>query len=73
MSRTVSFTSMAEGTKEDYELLEEMEAEYVKTLPDRVLEELEKLKNSFAGYQVPSASRRRTTLPFSIPLPGARG
>jgi predicted HD phosphohydrolase len=50
--RTVKFTAMADGTKEDYDLLEELEAEYIKELPERILEELAKLKNSLAGYQV---------------------
>ena len=52
MTQTVQFTSMAEGTKEDYELLEKFEDEYIEELPNRILEELQKLKNSLAGYQV---------------------
>jgi predicted HD phosphohydrolase len=48
----VSFTSMAEGTKEDYELLEELEQPYLDALPDRLLEAVVALKDSFSGYQV---------------------
>jgi predicted HD phosphohydrolase len=50
--QTVQFTSMAEGTKEDYELLGRYEHEYVAQLPSRLLAALDQLKQSFAGYQV---------------------
>lgn len=49
---TVSFTRMADGTKEDYELLARLEEEYNKTLPDRLLAAVEALKDSLSGYQV---------------------
>lgn len=49
---TVSFVNMADGTKEDYELLERLGERYLDTLPDRVLAALEALKRSFAGYKV---------------------
>ena len=49
---TVKFTSMADGTAEDYALLDRYEEEYVAVLPDRMMEALEKLRTSFAGYQV---------------------
>jgi predicted HD phosphohydrolase len=49
---TVTFTRMADGTREDYELLQELEKEYVSELPDRLLAALEELKHSFSGYQV---------------------
>src|SRR5438067_12177715 len=49
---TVAFTSMAEGTAEDYELLGRYEKEYVAALPDRLLSALDGLKHSLAGYQV---------------------
>jgi predicted HD phosphohydrolase len=49
---TVAFTRMADGTREDYELLARYEEEYEKELPDRLLHALEGLKHSFAGYQV---------------------
>lgn len=49
---TVTFTSMAEGTKEDYELLGRLEEQYNETLPQRLLAALEGLKDSLSGYQV---------------------
>lgn len=49
---TVSFTRMADGTKEDYELLHDLEQQFVAELPDRLLAALEELKHSFSGYQV---------------------
>jgi predicted HD phosphohydrolase len=49
---TVSFTRMADGTREDYELLHQLEQEFVKELPDRLLAAVEELKHSFSGYQV---------------------
>ncbi len=49
---TVSFTSMAEGTTADYELLARHEDEYLRGLPDRLLEAVGVLEHSFAGYQV---------------------
>jgi predicted HD phosphohydrolase len=49
---TVQFTRMADGTKEDYELLDRYMEEYVKGLPDRLLEALGELKQSFDGYRV---------------------
>jgi predicted HD phosphohydrolase len=50
--QTVGFTRMADGTREDYDLLARYEDEYVTTLPDRLLEALERLRTSLAGYQV---------------------
>jgi len=49
---TVSFTRMQDGTTKDYELLEHLEAQFVKTLPDRIQAQLQKLESSFSGYQV---------------------
>src|SRR2546423_8553953 len=49
---TVRFTRMADGTAEDYALLDRYEEQYMTGLPDRLLESLEKLRASFAGYQV---------------------
>ena len=50
--QTVSFTRMADGTKEDYEFLARLEEEYVNGLPDRLLQALDELKTSLSGYQV---------------------
>jgi predicted HD phosphohydrolase len=51
-ARVVSFRRMEDGTREDYELLERGEREYVRALPDRVLEALRKLDQSLPGYPV---------------------
>ena len=50
--KTVKFTEMKKGSKEDYELLAEYEKNYVNELPDRILESLKNLDNSVDGYQV---------------------
>ena len=50
--KTVKFTEMKKGSKEDYELLAEYEKNYVNELPDRILESLKNLNNSVDGYQV---------------------
>jgi len=52
MSRIVSFRQMKDGTKEDYELLDEAEKRYALGLADRVLESLAKLDHSLEGYPV---------------------
>ncbi|MGB1871639.1 MAG: HD domain-containing protein [Candidatus Puniceispirillaceae bacterium] len=43
---------MDEGTKADYSLLNDLEREYVSALPDRVLNALNELSNSLAGYKI---------------------
>ncbi|WP_299193673.1 HD domain-containing protein [uncultured Erythrobacter sp.] len=50
--RTVSFTRMDEGTREDYALLEQHEATYKAGLPDRLMERLRSLGEGLSGYQV---------------------
>ncbi len=47
----VSFTQMKDGTAEDYELLGRIEAEEMKSFPDRVLGWLLTMEDS-AGYQI---------------------
>lgn len=49
---TVSFTRMADGTREDYEFLARHEHEFAAGLPDRLIASLGKLRNSFGGYQI---------------------
>src|ERR1700709_1845175 len=49
---TVSFTAMADGTKQDYELLDRRDAEYTERLPDRLLAAVQALEHSITGYQV---------------------
>ncbi|MGC1521581.1 MAG: HD domain-containing protein [Steroidobacteraceae bacterium] len=48
----VGFLRMEDGTREDYELLDRSEQEYVRALPDRVLAALGKLDQSLPGYRV---------------------
>jgi predicted HD phosphohydrolase len=48
----VSFTRMADGTAEDYALLERYELEHALGLPDRLLQALEAMRDSVEGYQV---------------------
>jgi predicted HD phosphohydrolase len=52
VSRIVSFRQMKDGTKEDYELLDEAEKRYALGLADRVLESLARLDHSLEGYPV---------------------
>ena len=49
---TVAFTEMKHGTAQDYLLLQEREAEYIRALPDRLLAALQRLDGSLEGYQV---------------------
>ena len=49
---TVSFTSMAAGTREDYQLLERLEAQFASETANRVLDQLKGLAGSLAGYKV---------------------
>ena len=49
---TVSFVNMADGTKEDYELLGRYEEQFVEELPDRLMRALDDLKKSLPGYKV---------------------
>ena len=49
---TVNFTSMAQGTRAEYELLDRYESEFTDSLPYRILEHLERLNDSVSGYKV---------------------
>ena len=49
---TVSFTRMADGSAEDYMLLERLEKQHAAGVADRVLGHLRGLEKSFGGYQV---------------------
>jgi len=51
-SRTVGFTRMEDGTREDYELLDRLAEEQSAALPDRLLASLRGLAGSFDGYPV---------------------
>lgn len=52
-AKTVSFTQMKDGTKEDYELLEKLEKSYLALTPNRILEELHRQGEvSLEGYKI---------------------
>jgi len=48
----VSFTAMADGTADDYALLERFESYYAAGLADRVIETLARLSDSIGGYRI---------------------
>jgi predicted HD phosphohydrolase len=48
----VSFTAMADGTADDYALLDRYERVHAAGLPDRVLETLGRLTGSLGGYRI---------------------
>lgn len=53
MTKSVSFTEMKHGTREDYELLETSEAQYQAGTADRILAELRRQgEASIEGYQI---------------------
>jgi predicted HD phosphohydrolase len=51
-TRIVSFTQMKDGTREDYELLEVYERDYLRELPNRILGMLRGLQHGLGGYAV---------------------
>jgi predicted HD phosphohydrolase len=56
MSETVSFTQMKDGTKEEYELLHELEKPFLALTADRVLEELRRQEQvTLEGYRITRA------------------
>ena len=53
MSETVSFTAMADGTREDYEMLAAREELYVAGIADRLLKELaSQAEDTMTGYKI---------------------
>jgi predicted HD phosphohydrolase len=50
--KTVNFTRMEDGTREEYEFLDSLEADYIAGLPNRIMEALRKLENSLSGYRI---------------------
>ena len=49
---SVKFINMIDGTKDEYALLQRLEKEHLAGLPDRILDALRQLDDSFGGYQV---------------------
>src|SRR5262245_66441796 len=63
MADQVSFTQMADGTPEEWALLDRFEEEFNAGLPDRILGAVDKLNGSYGGYRVTrytSSSRAAT-------------
>ena len=52
MSRTVSFRRMQDGTAADYALLADLERDYARALPERILASLRRLDDGLQGYPV---------------------
>ena len=50
--KTVKFTQMSEGDKEDYELLANFEDEFIEGTAERVIRVLTGLDSSLGGYKV---------------------
>ena len=50
--KTVEFTQMKDGTREEYIYLQGLEHDYIRGLPDRLLVALKRLGDSMEGYQV---------------------
>ena len=48
----VSFTQMKDGTQADYKMLEQLETNHIRGLPDRVLTALAALSDGLAGYKI---------------------
>jgi predicted HD phosphohydrolase len=48
----VAFTQMKDGTQEEYAFLQKLEHDYIRALPDRLLEALQRLDGSLQGYPV---------------------
>ena len=48
----VSFTQMKDGTRADYEFLEQLENERISGLPDRIMKTLAGLSEGLAGYKI---------------------
>lgn len=50
--KKVNFTKMEDGTREEYEFLDQLESQYIAELPDRLLTALSRLQYSLSGYQI---------------------
>ncbi len=50
--KVVNFTRMEDGTREEYEFLDQLEQQYIEHLPDRILQALAKLEHSLSGYRI---------------------
>ena len=50
--KTVDFTRMEDGTREEYEFLDRLEDEYKAGLPERIMDSLRNLEHSLSGYRI---------------------
>ena len=50
--QSVNFIHMEDGTREEYEFLDQQEAKFTKGLADRIIATLKELEHSFSGYKV---------------------
>ena len=50
--KTVKFTEMKKGTKEEYLLLDEYEQNYINGTPERIIEFLKGLTSTLEGYKI---------------------
>lgn len=50
--QVVSFRQMKDGTAQDYAMLEKLEEDFARRLPERILASVEKLEHTLSGYQV---------------------
>lgn len=50
--KTVNFTRMIDGTKEEYAFLDKLEQDYIAALPNRLLTALKRLQHSLSGYKI---------------------
>ena len=48
----VEFIEMKDGTREEYVFLQKLEHDYIRQLPDRLLQALQRLDGSLQGYKV---------------------
>jgi len=48
----VSFTNMLDGTAAEYQFLDELEDQFKKELPDKLMKALAELEHSLSGYQI---------------------
>jgi predicted HD phosphohydrolase len=50
--KTVNFSRMRDGTKQEYAFLDQLEQDYIAGLPERLISALERLENSISGYRI---------------------
>jgi predicted HD phosphohydrolase len=48
----VAFTQMKDGTREEYVFLQKLEHDYIRGLPERLLETMSRLGGTLQGYQI---------------------